>query len=329
MEKSEVACRNESAPSPVLHMLYVEQTERPTRSTSQSRTPTPSHADEDGHDGIICESAKRSTAVYNECGQNRRRGRRRASSAEAAAKERERKMEDSQSAPPSLPPSFLPSLLACSASVTQPVLCAVMTMAAATMDQSQSQRQEREENERERERSPRNARIRRNGPTVHRSFFLDRQMNEYSPKSFRTPPRRRTRRRGGREGGRRSGADVLRPLTDSPSRPGPACPPIRPSSIPSRIFIVSNRRRRRYMADTSQYLSEREREGREGKKERKKEGGDCFRGAAAPEIRRKSRHMCCPYSPDRDSLAARPLGWEVGIGLERGGRNTRLMRSSR
>ena len=224
------------------------------------------------------------------------------------------------------PPSLLPSLLTrlqCLSYTT----CFVRCNDDGGDDDGPISEKEREENERER--SPRNARIRRNGPTVHRSFFLDRQMNEYSPKSFRTPPRRRTRRRGGRMGGRRSGADVLRPLTDSPSRPGPACPPAHPSSIPSRIFIVSNRRRRRYMADTSQYLSEREREGREGKKERKKEGGDCFRGAAAPEIRRKSRHMCCPYSPDRDSLAARPLGWEVGIGLERGGRNTRLMRSSR
>ena len=132
---------------------------------------------------------------------------------------------------PSLLPSFL-TRLQCLSYTTCFVRC---NDDGGGDDGPISESETRKRRERERERSPRNARIRRNGPTVHRSFFLDRQMNEYSPKSFRTPPRRRTRRRGGREGGRRSGADVLRPLTDSPSRPVPAPrarPPIRPPSHP-------------------------------------------------------------------------------------------------
>ena len=63
---------------------------------------------EDAPFGIICESEKRSTAVCNECGQNRRRRRRRVTEKAEAAKERE--MEDSQSAPPAS--SVLPSFLA-------------------------------------------------------------------------------------------------------------------------------------------------------------------------------------------------------------------------
>ena len=90
--------------------------------------------------------------------------------------------------PPSLLPSLLTRLQCLSCYTTCFVRCNDDGGGAATMemDQSQSQRQEREENERERERD------RRGMPELdetvkrsHRSFSLDRQMNEYSPRRIR------------------------------------------------------------------------------------------------------------------------------------------------
>ena len=53
------------------------------------------------------------------------------------------------------------------------------------------------------------------------------------------------------------------------------------------------------------------------------EGGDCFRAAPPPlpKYEGKSRHMCCPYSPDRDRetrLLARSLDLWDGTGREEG-----------
>ena len=206
-------------------------------------------------------------------------------------------------------PSCLSSFFACSASVTQPVLCAVMTM-----DQSRSPPRKRT-----RERSPRNARIRRNGQTVgpSLSLFLDRQMNEYSPKSFGTPPRRTRRREGEREEGRQSGADVLRPLALHPSRV-PARPCFLPSFLPSSLPSVPDFHRVESPAPLyGRYISISER-----REEGGGEGGDCFRGVAAPEIWREIEpHVLPIFSGSRLARQTeRPLGWDwVGIGLGWGG----------
>ena len=141
---------------------------------------------EDAPFGIICESGNgRLQSVTNadktgeeeEDEQLRRRRRRR--------KERW-KIHKVHRLPP---PSFLPSSLACSASVTQPVLCAVMTAAATAMpmDPSQSQRErhkrEREEKERDRRGMPELDRMAKRpaNRSLPLDWTIDCRMNEYSP----------------------------------------------------------------------------------------------------------------------------------------------------